>query len=127
MRPQRRRSIGEAETEWRAALVIDPDYSDALDKLSTDLIADNNFQGVIERLGTPRLAAQRTEQQYINLDLAYTQEGKLSESARALRDGINTYPDSLPLADQMGRKDEAAQVLEIAHARNASNSESEAH
>ena len=113
--------------------MIDPEYPDALDKLWTDLIADN-FQGVIELLDAPRLAPQRTEQQYINLDLAYTQEGKLSESARAFRDGIDTYPDSLPLAEklagvltQMGRKDEAAQVLEIARARNASNSQSEAH
>ena len=114
--------------------MIDPEYSDALDKLSTDLIADNNFEGVIELLDTPRLAPERTEQQYINLDLAYTQGGKLSEPARALRDGINRYPVSLPPAEklagvltQMERNDEAAQVPEIAHARNASNSDAEAH
>jgi tetratricopeptide (TPR) repeat protein len=124
----------DAEAEWRAALEIDPEYSDALDKLSDDLIADNNFQGVIELLDTPRLAPQRTVQQCINLDLAYTRVGKLSESARVLRDGINTYPDSLPLAEkladvltQMGKKEEATHVLEIAHARHVSSSEPEVH
>ncbi len=124
----------DAEAEWRAALEIDPEYSDALDKLSDDLIADNNFQAVIELLDTPRLAPQRTVQQCLNLDLAYTQEGKPSESARVLRDGVNTYPDSLPLVEklanvltQMGKREEAAQVLEIAHARRAGSAQSEAH
>jgi len=128
------RANPDAEAEWRAALEIDPEYSDALDKLSDDLIADNNFQGVIELLDTPRLAPQRTVQQCINLDLAYVREGKLSESARVLRDGINTYPDSLSLAEkladvltQLGKKEEATQVLEIAHARHASSSQPEAH
>ena len=44
-----------AETQWRAALEIDPEYSDALDNLSTDLIADGNFKGTIEVLEIPRL------------------------------------------------------------------------
>ena len=124
----------DAESEWRAALEIDPEYSNALDKLSDDLIADNNFQGVIELLDTPRLAPQRTVQQCINLDLAYAREGKLSESARVLRDGVNTYPDSVPLAEkladvltQLGKKEEATKVLEIAHARHAGSPEPEAH
>ena len=42
-----------AETQWRAALEIDPEYSDALDNLSTDLIADGNFKGTIEVLENP--------------------------------------------------------------------------
>jgi tetratricopeptide (TPR) repeat protein len=116
----------DAESEWRAALEIDPEYSDALDSLSNDLIADNNLQGVIDLLDTPRLAPQRTVQQCINLSLAYAREGKLSESARVLRDGVNTYPDSFPLAEkladvltQLGEREEATKVLEVAHARQA--------
>ena len=127
-------ATADAETEWLAALEIDPEYSDALDKLSDDLIAGNNLEGVIELLDTARLAPQRTVKQCINLDLAYTRVGKFSDSARVLRDGVNTYPDSLPLAEkladvltEMGNKEEAAQVLEIAHARLARSSESEAH
>jgi tetratricopeptide (TPR) repeat protein len=125
-------ATAEAEVEWRAALEIDPEYSDALDKLSSDLVADNNDHGVIELLDTSRLAPQRTVQQCINLNVAYMREGKLAESARVLRDGVNTYPDSLPLAEkladvltQMGKKEEAAQVLENAHARHAGRSESD--
>ena len=127
-------ATAEAEEEWRAALEIDPEYSDALDKLSSDLIRDKNYKGVIELLDTPRLTPQRTVEQCLNLDTAYAGEGKLSDSARVLRDGVNTYPDSLPLAErladvltQMGKKDEAAQVLEIARARRARSAESEAH
>jgi tetratricopeptide (TPR) repeat protein len=127
-------ATAEAEAEWRAALEIDPEYSDALDKLSNDLIADDNFQGVIELLDTPRLSPQRTVQQCINLDQAYAKQGKLGDAARVLRDGINTYPDSLPLAEklagvltQLGKKEEAARVLAIAHARNVNSSAPEVH
>ena len=123
-----------AEGEWRAALEIDPEYSDALDKLSDDLIADNNYLGVIELLDTPRMGPLRTVEQCINLDMAYAKQGKLGDAARVLRDGVNTYPDSLPLAEkladvltQMGKRAEAAKVLEIAHARHAGASEVEAH
>jgi len=124
----------DAETEWRAALEIDPEYSDALNQLSSDLIADSNFQGVIDLLDTPRLAPQRTVQQCINLALAYAREGKLPESARVLRDGVNTYPDSLPLAEkladvltQLGEREEASKVLEVAHAHLAGNAGTDVH
>ena len=113
-----------AETQWRAALEIDPEYSDALDNLSSDLIADGNFKGTIEVLEIPRLVSQRTAQQSLNLGLAYAKLNKLDDAIRVLRDGLNTTPDSLPLANeladvltQMNRKEEAATVLEVARAR----------
>ncbi len=114
----------DAEVEWRAVLEIDPEYADALDNLSNDLIANSDDQGVITLLDTARLEPLWSVQQCTNLGLAYTREGKLAKASDVLRDGVNTYPDSLALAEklgsvltQMGKKDEAAQVLAIAHQR----------
>jgi tetratricopeptide (TPR) repeat protein len=123
-----------AETQWRAALEIDPEYSEALDNLSTDLIADGNFNGTIEVLEIPRLLSQRTAQQSLNLGLAYAKLNKLDEAVRVLRDGLNTTPDSLALANEladvlvrMNRREEAAVVLEVARARQASEPASTTH
>jgi tetratricopeptide (TPR) repeat protein len=126
-------ATADAEAEWRAALEIDPENADALDSLSNDLIADSNDQGVITLLDTARLKALWSVQQCINLGMAYIRKGNLAEASRVLRDGVNTYPDSLPLATkladvltQMGKKDEAAQVLATAHERQASSAKPDA-
>jgi tetratricopeptide (TPR) repeat protein len=117
-----------AEAEWRAALEIDSENVNALDSLSNDLIADTDYQGVITLLDTPRLKSQWSVQQCINLGVAYARKGNLAEASSVLRDGVNTYPDALPLAEkladvltQMGKKDEAAQVLAIAHQHQAAS------
>lgn len=117
-------STKEAENEWRAALEFDPELSTALDALSSDLLHDNDFAGTIAVLEVPRLLGQRTPQQSLNLAAAYAATGRLNEAARTLRDGLNTSPDSLPLANQLAktliqlnRKDEAVAVLELAIAR----------
>jgi tetratricopeptide (TPR) repeat protein len=123
----------DAEAEWRAALEIDPEYSDALDSLSNDLIADSDYPGVISLLDTARLKPLWSVQQCTNLGLAYARKGNLAEASRVLRDGVNTYPDSLPLAEkladvltQMGKKDEGAQVLAIARQRQAGSAKPDA-
>jgi Flp pilus assembly protein TadD len=117
-------STSEAEKEWRAALEFDPELSSALDALSNDLLHDNDFAGTIALLEVPRLLGQRTPQQSLNLAAAYAGTGRIDEAARVLRDGLNTSPDSLPLANQLAktlvqlnRKDEAIAVLELAIAR----------
>lgn len=116
----------DAEAEWRAALEIDPENADALDALSNDLIADTDDQGVITLLDTARLKPLWSVQQCTNLGMAHARKGNLAEASGVLRDGVNTFPDSLPLAEkladvltQMGKKDEAEQVLAIAHERQA--------
>ena len=120
----------DAEAEWRAALEIDPEHFVALDHLSSDLISDKNDKAVIELLDTPRIAPLRTVQQDANLALAYARIGKLDEAARILRDSVNTYPDSMPLAQQLadlltkqGKAAEAAAVLQTARDRQASGSQ----
>jgi Flp pilus assembly protein TadD len=120
----------DAEVEWRAALGIDPEYTDALDSLSNDLMADGNYKAVVELLDTPRVAPQRTVQQAMNLAEAYVRLDGLKDAELVLQDAVNTYPDSMPLAQQLahiltqsGNKDEAEAVLAVARDRQSSRTE----
>jgi len=96
-------SAKEAEDEWRAALQMDPEYTAALDALSDDLLRDGDYASVIAVLEVPRLKGQRTPQQSLNLAGAYEGTGKLEAARDVLRDGLNTAPDSLPLANELAK------------------------
>jgi tetratricopeptide (TPR) repeat protein len=124
----------DAEPEWRAALDIDPENSAALDALSDDLSSDKDYAGTIAVLEVARLLGQRTPKQCVNLATAYAQTGKLETAAGVLRDGLNTSPDSLALANglaemltQLSRLDEAATVLELAAAQHPEDVETATH
>jgi Flp pilus assembly protein TadD len=126
-------STKEAETEWRAALDVDPELSVGLDALSNDLLVDQDFQGVITTLEVPRLLGQRTARQSLNLGAAYASTGQLEKAAAVLRDGLNTTPDSVAIANQLARvlvelnrKDEAVTVLELAVAQHPDDAEAKA-
>lgn len=114
-------STKDAETEWRAALAMDPEYTQALDALSSDLLAEGDDSGVIDLLERPRLLGQRTPRQAVNLGSAYAKTGKPQDAERILRDGLNTTPGSVELANQLadvllklGRSDEADRVVKLA-------------
>jgi tetratricopeptide (TPR) repeat protein len=120
----RSHQIAKAEAEWRAVLAIDPESSLALNGLSSDLIIEKNYSETIALLEDSRLIGQRTQVQIVNLGLAYCGMGRLDDSAKVLRDGLNTSPDSLPLANtlakvltQLAKPREAETVLELALAR----------
>jgi len=128
------RSTKDAEAEWRAALTLDPESSTALDSLSNDLLLDQDFNGVLALLENPRLLGQRTSQQSLNLGEAYARTARLDEAANVLRDGLNTSPDSLALANrlavvlvQLGRQDEAVTVLDLAIAQHPEDSDTAVH
>jgi len=113
--------IADAKAEWRAALAIDPDSEAALDSLSHDLILDKNYTAVLALLGKPARSGKRSSQQNLNLGMAYAKTGQLGEAAKVLREGLNTAPESLPLANELSvvlvllsRVDEAIAVLDIA-------------
>jgi tetratricopeptide (TPR) repeat protein len=114
----------DAETEWRAALAIDPDSETALDTLSHDLIVDRDFTSVLALLGKPAREGKRSSTQDLNLGMAYAKTGQLDKAAKVLREGLNNDPDSLPLANELSvvlvllsRVDEAVAVLDLAIAR----------
>jgi Flp pilus assembly protein TadD len=113
-------STRDAEQEWRAALEFDHESSTALDALSSDLLLDKDFPAIIALLDVPRLLGQRTPQQCLNLGAAYVATGKPEEAANVLRDGLNTSPDSLDIANrlaivllQLNRGDEALAPLDL--------------
>jgi Flp pilus assembly protein TadD len=111
----------DAEGEWRAALAIDPDSAEALEGLSRDLLNNKDYSSVISLLEKPAYRTNRTPLQSLNLGMAYAKTAQLDIAARVLREGLDTTPDSLAIADElsvvliiMGREDEAFPVLELA-------------
>jgi Flp pilus assembly protein TadD len=127
-------STKDAEEEWRAALAFDPESSPALDALSNDLILDNDFNATIALLENPRLLGQRTPQQTLNLGMAYARTARLDEASNVLRDGLNTSPGSLALANrladilvQLSRPDQAVTVLELALAQHPEDPDTAIH
>ncbi len=114
----RAHQISKAEEEWRAALAIDPESAVALEGLSRDLVLDGKYSETIALLEDPSLIAERTPSQLVNLGAAYAGAGKLPQAVSTLRDGLNTYPDSIVLAKHLaemlvrtGRQTEAAALL----------------
>ena len=111
----------EAEAEWRAALAIDPDSAPALDGLSQALLNQKDYAAVVALLEKPFGGRTRSELQSLNLGIAYAGTARLDEAARVLREGLNTVPDSLPIADELSvvlmllsRTEEAFAVLDRA-------------
>jgi Flp pilus assembly protein TadD len=123
-----------AEAEWRAVLALDQQSSVALDSLSSDLLLDNDCAGIITLLEDPMILGQRTPKQSLNLGLAYTRTNQLEPAATVLRDGLNTSPDSLPIANaladalvKLGRAQEAGDVLDLELAQHPGDHDTEIH
>jgi tetratricopeptide (TPR) repeat protein len=117
----KQRQNSAAETEWRAALAIDPESETALDALSQDLIDNKDYVGVMTLLGSPAQIRVRSPLQSLNLGIAYASSAMLNEASKVLREGLNTAPDSLPLARELAlvlkvlsRDDEAYAALDLA-------------
>jgi len=125
---------GNAEVEWRAALALDSESSQALEGLSNDLLLDNDYAGTIALLENPAISGQRTPTQCLNLASAYSKTGKLNVAAKVLRDGLNTSPGSLPLANELadtlmelGNSQEAAAILDLALAQHPADLDTATH
>ena len=115
---------GEAEEEWRSALAIDADSDLALDNLSRDLVNQKDFRSVVRLLDNPSKTRQRSTMQSLNLGLAYAGLLQLDDAVRVLREGLNTDPASLPIADELAmilllqsKAEEAFPVFELALAK----------
>lgn len=123
-----------AEEEWRVALRIDPESSSALDHLSTHLLADQDYSGTIRLLDEPIISGERTATQSLNLGLAYAASGNLNHAVTVLRDGLNTSPESLPMANaladtllNLSRPNEAIIVLELAMGQHPEDLDTQLH
>lgn len=111
----------DAKVEWRKALAIDAESSQALDGLSQNLLDDRDYTGVVALLDRPAGGRQRSAEQSLNLGIAFARTARLDRAASVLREGLNTNPDSLPIADElalvlmlMSRTDEAYTVFDLA-------------
>lgn len=118
----------EAETEWRFALAHDSDSALALESLSRDLLADQNYSAVISLLRPRRAAGALSDKLAIDLSVALSKSGLLQDASDLLRAQLQLHPQSLPVAEAMAgalmlqsRFEEAVEVLgPLAH-RNASD------
>jgi tetratricopeptide (TPR) repeat protein len=124
--------ITDAEAAYHTALMIDPQASDALDHLSDDLILDRDYAQVINLLENRMIVGQRTATQSLNLGSAYAATKNLIAATAVLQDGLNTSPDSLPIANELlnmlveeDQSDEAAEVLDLILELHASELEAE--
>ncbi len=104
----------DAETQWKAALEIDPASTDALDGLATLLTDGGNPMAAVALLKP----AQRDEDLNIDLARAYGQAGMLDEAAATVKDALATSPSSLRLTNALAtvyvnqhRYQDAAKVL----------------
>jgi superkiller protein 3 len=120
----RLRRTADAETEWRAAMAIDPDSTVALDSLSQDLIDAKDYGSVVALIDKPGKERVRTPVQSLNLGIAYAGRVEIDKAVRVLREGLNNNPDSLPIANELavllmlaGRDEEAYAVFDLALAR----------
>lgn len=116
----------EAEGEWRTALALDPGSTAALDHLAQDLIAQQDYRGVVALLDGPGSGAtgparNRPAVECLDLGIALAGTGRFEDAAVALRKGMDLYPDSMPVADELAtvlmflaRADDAYAVLERA-------------
>jgi tetratricopeptide (TPR) repeat protein len=87
----------EAEVEWKKALAIDPNSEPALEGLSDELLARQDYASVIVLLR----AAPRTEKLAINLSKALGQLNYLDDAAKVLTEAVQLSPESLNLSKAM--------------------------
>src|ERR1035438_495504 len=83
-----------AEEQWKQALGIDPHAVPALEGLSADLLARQDYIGVVGLLRS----APRTEKLAINLARAYGTLNYLDEASAVLTEALQLSPGSVPLA-----------------------------
>jgi tetratricopeptide (TPR) repeat protein len=87
----------DAEEQWKQALAIDPNSIPALEGLSADLLARQEYAGIVQLLGP----APRTERLAIHLSQALGLLNNLDEARQVLTEALQLSPGSLPLADAM--------------------------
>jgi len=90
-----------AEVQWRAALAIDPTSEMAMDKLSQDLMADENYSSAIELMRPVAAAGHLDVRSAINLSVAYSKSGLLDDAIDVLRATLRTHPSSVPVTEAL--------------------------
>jgi tetratricopeptide (TPR) repeat protein len=108
-----------AKEQWRAALDLDANNTQAAENLSQDLIAEKDYAGVVALLDKPARSSVRSPLESLNLGLSLAAIGRTMDAARVLGEGLKADPDSLPIAREqalvlmlLNRNQEACALLE---------------
>jgi tetratricopeptide (TPR) repeat protein len=117
-----------AEEQWKQALGIDPHAVPALEGLSADLLARQDYMDVIGLLQN----APRTEKLAINLSQALGMLNYLDEANKVLTEALKLSPGSVSLASAMTvvlvkqlRYEDAIHLLQQTIQKNPGNQEAE--
>ncbi|HTW81079.1 MAG TPA: tetratricopeptide repeat protein [Terracidiphilus sp.] len=110
----------DADAQWRFVLSLDAKSSAALESLSRDLLVDGNYVSVIDLLRPVEASGQLSAASAINLSVAYTKAGLLSNAYDVLQPALHANPSSLPLIEALSavlvmldRYQDAAQMLSV--------------
>jgi Flp pilus assembly protein TadD len=124
----------DARAEWQLAVAADPLSPEAVDGLAQELVLDQEYQPAVDLLTRRESARQRTAQQSLNLGIACAALGNTDAAIDALRDGLNTTPDSQSIAGELadvlaqaGRVDQADAVFALALERHPGDLDIELH
>jgi tetratricopeptide (TPR) repeat protein len=114
----------EADSQWRAALDLDPNSAMALEHLSGDLLVDKQYASTIALLQPIAGANPLSPPLALNLSIAYTHTGMVDQAISLLFSALRDDPSSVPLlrslADALlleNRSPEAVQILAKAAAQ----------
>lgn len=115
----------EADVQWRAALDSDPNSTMALEHLSDDLLAGQQYASAIALLQPSANAGALALQLALNLSTAYAHTGMVDQAIAILSAALHADPSSVPLLSSLGdsllfenRSSEAVQILAKAAAQN---------
>lgn len=108
----------EADAQWRAALQLDPNSVMALEHLSADLLAAQQYASTVALLQPIANASRIAPQLALDLSAAYTHTGMVDQAIATLSAALRDDPSSLPLLSSLAdalllenRAPEAVQLL----------------
>ncbi len=110
----------DADLQWRLVLSLDPKSSAAFEYLSRDLLVDGNYVSVIELLRPMEDAGLLSAPAAVNLSVAYTKAGLLTDAHDVLVTTLRANPTSVPVIEALSavlvmldRYQDAAQNLAV--------------
>ena len=110
----------DADAQWRIVLSLDAKSSAALEYLSRDLLVDGNYVAVIDLLRPVEISGKLSATSAVNLSVAYTKAGLLSNAYDVLQTALRTNPSSVQVIEALSavlvmldRYQDASQILAV--------------
>ena len=110
----------DADAQWRIVLSLDAKSSAALEYLSRDLLVDGNYVAVIDLLRPVEISGKLSAASAVNLSVAYTKAGLLSNAYDVLQTALRTNPSSVQVIEALSavlvmldRYQDANQILAV--------------